>query len=235
MFSKTESRGTLVLLLLVLMGALASSISIHHLKSTKLDHVPDSLALASWVAEVGHSFTEKKTGQFSPRLQASTSKYRIAPFKKELRTSVLDKKAATTEKTTTPPKKEIVQDLNTATASSLQRVRGIGPSYSQRIVKYRTLLGGFSHEDQLGEVYGLKDETIKALLEQFTIQSSVQKFRINTDSIQLLAKHPYISYDLAKVIINYRAANGDIRSLVDFKNIRAVDDSTYIKLKPYLE
>ena len=53
-----------------------------------------------------------------------------------------------------------MSDLNTASAEDLQRVRGIGPTLSERIVKFRTRLGGFSENDQLKEVYGLTEEIV---------------------------------------------------------------------------
>src|SRR5690606_31569388 len=71
-----------------------------------------------------------------------------------------------------------IRDLNKATADELQQVKGIGPAYSERIVKYRDLLGGFIDQDQLNEVYGLKEETIEELNKYFSIQSPVQRFNI---------------------------------------------------------
>ncbi|MBL4735142.1 MAG: helix-hairpin-helix domain-containing protein, partial [Flavobacteriales bacterium] len=48
-------------------------------------------------------------------------------------------------------------ELNSASAGQLMDLKGIGPAFSNRIVKYRNWLGGFIRLDQLREVYGLKD------------------------------------------------------------------------------
>ncbi|MEO9872888.1 ComEA family DNA-binding protein [Ekhidna sp.] len=128
-----------------------------------------------------------------------------------------------------------ILDLNQASAEELRKVKGIGPAYSERIVKYRNMLGGFNDTTQLEEVYGLESGVISELLKNFAIQSSVSRFEINSDSIKSLVKHPYISYDLARVIINYRKVHGDINTAEEFRKIKAVDEYTFLRLKPYLE
>ncbi len=128
-----------------------------------------------------------------------------------------------------------IRDLNFATAEELQVVKGIGKAFSKRIVKYRDMLGGFSDSTQLNEVYGLPNETILELFKSFSIQSPVQRLELNNDSINVLASHPYISYDLARVIINYRSEHGDIESIEDLRKIKALDERTFMRIKPYLE
>ena len=133
------------------------------------------------------------------------------------------------------PKQEVVRfELNTATAEELQNVSGIGPVLSDRIVKYRDLLGGFHSTDQLKEVWGLKPEIIDKMLDQSDFEATVGQITVNTDSIKLLTKHPYINYNLARAIINYREVHGTYESLEDLMKIKVMDDSLYQKLSPYL-
>ena len=54
-----------------------------------------------------------------------------------------------------------VLDVNKATALDFQKVYGIGPVYSKRIVKFRAIFGGFVHMDQLQQVYGLDTIVVK--------------------------------------------------------------------------
>ncbi|MEM7297091.1 MAG: helix-hairpin-helix domain-containing protein, partial [Bacteroidota bacterium] len=81
----------------------------------------------------------------------------------------------------------------------------------------------------------LDEETIKALSKYFTVQSQPSRVDLNSDSAKNLAQHPYISYDLAWVLINYRKQNGDIKSLNDLRKVKALDTATLDKLRPYLD
>ncbi|MEQ6120568.1 helix-hairpin-helix domain-containing protein [Reichenbachiella sp. MALMAid0571] len=140
----------------------------------------------------------------------------------------------TTEKETV--KLIIRKNLNLATADSLTRIRGIGAVLSERIIKYRNSLGGFISTDQLSEVYGLKEEVIERIKEQYyTDTVQISKININADSITALARHPYISYSLAKIMIAYRDQHGDYNSIDELMNIKVMNDSLFIKLSPYLK
>src|SRR5665647_1059817 len=47
-------------------------------------------------------------------------------------------------------------DLNSADSLHLLEIPGIGPVFASRIIRYRTLLGGYYAVDQLREVYGMR-------------------------------------------------------------------------------
>lgn len=132
-------------------------------------------------------------------------------------------------------KKEVVRfNLNEATLEELQSVSGIGPVLSELIVKYRDLLGGFYSTDQLKEVWGLDEETIEKVINQSDFSGEVKQTPINTDSIKRLSSHPYINYNLARAIINYRQVHGAFQSLDELLEIKLMNDSLYQKLSPYL-
>ncbi len=63
-------------------------------------------------------------------------------------------------------------ELNSADTTELKKLRGIGSKLSQRIVKYRTKLGGFSSKEQLKAVYGLSEETYEAILPHVWVDST---------------------------------------------------------------
>jgi competence protein ComEA len=48
-------------------------------------------------------------------------------------------------------------DLNSATATQLDQLPGVGPVLAQRIVDYRTQHGGFRSVDELRQVSGIGD------------------------------------------------------------------------------
>ena len=126
-------------------------------------------------------------------------------------------------------------DLNTANVDSLVKIRGIGTVLSERIVKYRNGLGGFTSTDQLNEVYGLKPEVIELIQGRYFVESPlIKKTNLITDSIKVLSKHPYISYSLAKVIVAYKEQHGNYQRIEELKNIKIMTDSLFNKLNPYL-
>lgn len=126
-------------------------------------------------------------------------------------------------------------DLNQADAQTLQSIRGIGPVLSERIVKFRDRLGGFYTTEQLHDVYGLDSLVIEKLVDQSYIEANnLVKINLNTDSLKHLYQHPYIDYNLAKAIYNYRVQRGQLDSVAQIKSIKILNDSIYKKIYPYL-
>lgn len=128
-------------------------------------------------------------------------------------------------------------DLNQADSSQLILVRGIGPVFSKRIIKYRQLLGGYIKTEQLNEVYGLQEETLSHLKEVVYVDSlfEPQKIRINFTEWQDLIKHPYIQSDLANRILKVRSINGPYLDADDFIKRLGIDDSLGNRMVPYFE
>ncbi len=220
-FSKVEAKGTFILVILVILMLLSSKIANNYFRSGK-PIATDSLALAQWVQQVEASYSLKSAPVKQLYKESTTKISTSQPTKKT------DKPHRTVKKSVS------VRDLNKATPSDLQEIRGIGKVYSERIVKYRERLGGFASESQIGEVYGMDSTLVTAITNRFNIQSGVTSIPINSDSAKVLAKHPYISYDLAWLIINYRKQNGDISTISDLSLIKAIDDSLLQKLSPYI-
>jgi len=124
--------------------------------------------------------------------------------------------------------------INQATAGELEKIRGIGPTLSKRIIKYRDLLGGFHTNDQLNEVYGLDEEVLNEITQNITIDSIAPAININDTDQKSLAAHPYVNYALASAIINYRTVHGPFKEKKGLKEIKIVSDSLYNKLSPYI-
>ena len=60
-------------------------------------------------------------------------------------------------------------NINTASASDLEKLPGIGPSLAQRIVEYRDSHGPFASVDALTDVPGIGKAKLEALREQATV------------------------------------------------------------------
>ena len=136
----------------------------------------------------------------------------------------------------TSAKKHKLKDLNLASASELEEVKGIGIVLSNRIIKYKKLLGGYYDFAQLREVYGLSDEVIRRLETNFHLNhdDAITKININTAGFKELIRHPYINKMVTRKIINHRE-KGLFTSDQDLKRVKLVSDSTFVKLRPYIE
>ncbi len=64
-------------------------------------------------------------------------------------------------------------DLNTADPAALMRVSGIGSVLAERIVGYRTAIGGFIRRSQLTEIEGIGEELAARIMEAFHIEGEL--------------------------------------------------------------
>lgn len=128
-----------------------------------------------------------------------------------------------------------VVEINSADTSALIALPGIGSKLAFRITNFRDKLGGFHSVDQVKETYGLADSTFQKIKSYLNINAAgVRKFNINTASKDELKLHPYIKWNLANAIVEYRNQHGAFKSLAELKNIVLVDDATFEKISPYL-
>jgi len=112
-------------------------------------------------------------------------------------------------------------DLNKATVIQLQKVNGIGEVLSNRIITYRKKLGGYTSDIQLYNVYGMDPQTVIRTLNEFTVKTpkKINTMNLNNASASDLATIPGISFELAKIIWEYRVLRGGINSFSELENI----------------
>jgi|TARA_B110000027_G_scaffold102756_1_gene108767 competence protein ComEA len=126
-------------------------------------------------------------------------------------------------------------NLNLADSNELQILKGVGPVLASRAYKFRQALGGFYDLTQLAEVYNMPKITKDEIGKYYYLEENqTLKLNINTDSIIHLSKHPYINWNLAKSIINYRKVHGDYDAIKQITSIKIISDSLYQKIAPYL-
>ncbi len=160
----------------------------------------------------------------------------------QLSTDFQGKKKLFSQTTKNKPVKSIIPNrkffnINIVNAQQLQKIRGIGPVLSQRIVKYRNQLGGFIHKQQYEEIYGLSSEVCKQMKVHTFIdikKNSPRKININTASIKILLKHPYINLHCAKNIVQYRKEHGLFKNIEALKKVYHANDDWIKKIHPYL-
>ncbi|MCS5489752.1 ComEA family DNA-binding protein [Algoriphagus limi] len=122
-----------------------------------------------------------------------------------------------------------------ADSITLQIVPGIGPSLAGRIIKFEQALGGFFKPDQLLDVYGVKPEVANRVWEYFEFDGKIKsKVPINTIDVTELAKHPYVSYGQAKVLVAFRNQHGAFLGPEDLLKIKIFEKEWVDKLSPYL-
>lgn len=131
--------------------------------------------------------------------------------------------------------KDILIEINTAGIEEFKSLPGIGEKLAERIIKFRTGLGGFLNVSQLKEVYGIHDTTFNKFSHQLICNSKIIKIKINSSDKDELTVHPYISYRQAEFIIHYRRQNGNIKNLEDLNQTNFFTAEWLKKIKDYLD
>ena len=125
-------------------------------------------------------------------------------------------------------------DINTADTSQYISLPGIGNKLANRIISFREKLGGFYSVDQVGETYLLPDSTFQKIKSYLVLNSNaIKKININSASIDEMKSHPYIKYNIANAIYQYRQQHGKFNSIDDIKKIMTITDDFYNKTSPY--
>ncbi len=135
------------------------------------------------------------------------------------------------------PKEQALVELNSASAEQLKMVKGIGEKLSARIVKTRSIYGGFTAVEELKLVYGLSDENYERIITQVYVNPDLMSgLNVNQAVAKDLIKHPHIhSWDIVNLIINERKQGGNYADFEEFISRTNLADSIANNLKPYLK
>ncbi len=126
-------------------------------------------------------------------------------------------------------------DINTADTLAYIALPGIGSKLANRIIAFRDKLGGFYKVEQVAETFALPDSTFQKIKERLIITNTVvKKLNINSATVDDLKIHPYIRYQVANAIVQYRTQHGEFSTLNDLKKIMIITDEIYNKSVPYL-
>jgi DNA uptake protein ComE-like DNA-binding protein len=129
---------------------------------------------------------------------------------------------------------EIIE-INSADSAKLTRIRGIGPAFAMRIMRYRDRLGGFYSKEQLKEVFGVDDTKYAEIKNGIAVNGKhITKINVNTATFNQLRRFPYISFKQMNAILEYHTQHGDYESVDDMKNIAILDEGILRKIEPYL-
>jgi competence protein ComEA len=126
-------------------------------------------------------------------------------------------------------------DINQADTLAFISLPGIGSKLANRIVNFRDKLGGFYSVAQVGETFGLPDSTFQLIKPRLQCAPAViQKININTADVNRLKQHPYIRWNIANAIVQYRQQHGVFHSPEDLQQIVLIPPEVYQKIVAYV-
>ena len=127
-------------------------------------------------------------------------------------------------------------DINKATLKDFTAIEGVDEYISERIIKYRSKLQGFSFKEQLFEVWGLDEQMANKILSTFSIKNKpiIKKVNINTASFKEVLSNPYIDYELCIQIFDYKDEVAELQSISEIKNIEGFPIKKYNRIVLYL-
>lgn len=128
-----------------------------------------------------------------------------------------------------------VIDINGADTTAFISLPGIGSKLASRIVNFRDKLGGFYSVQQVGETFGLPDSTFQLIKPrlQYT-PAAIKKININTADAGTLKQHPYIRWNIANAIVQYRQQHGPFHTPEELQQIVLITPELYKKMEAYV-
>ncbi len=140
-------------------------------------------------------------------------------------------------------------DVNTATASQLTALNGIGENKAAAIVEYRRQHGDFGSVDELLNVPGIGEKILEGLRDQVTVGAPpvtaastgttheiTQDYNsglinINTATASQLTALNGIGETKAAAIVEYREQHGRFTSVDELLNVRGIGEKTLANIR----
>ena len=127
-------------------------------------------------------------------------------------------------------------DLNTVSFEELMKLEELDQVMARRILDYRRKLGGFLDDRQLYDVYGISKEQVKQLQSRYTVLSKpeIKRIDVNKANASDLSTVPFITFDIAREIVNYRTLHDGISDLDELLKIDGITTYKLDRIKLYL-
>jgi DNA uptake protein ComE-like DNA-binding protein len=219
-FNKTEHRGTVILMILLILLIMARL------------WIPDGLSEP--LPEVVFPEASVMTFLQAVKLAEDSANQAMASRRQQLpgynRTGNLPFPQRAQQE-----KAMLLIELNSTDTLELQQLRGIGPGFARRIIAFRDRLGGFFHKRQMLEVFGMDTARYNLISDNLTVNpDSIHKIPLNSVSMKELMRHPYFPYPLARKIMEYRYSQKTFKNLEEVKTATGLSDSLFRRMVVYL-
>ena len=127
-------------------------------------------------------------------------------------------------------------ELNNTDSISLIKLKGIGPVFASRIIKYRSLLGGFYNKNQLLEVYGFDSKLFEDIESNIYVdKAKIRRINLNNCDYKELIRHPYINKYNTEAILAYRKQVKEIGNANELFENKVIEKEIFLKIGPYLD
>ena len=134
-----------------------------------------------------------------------------------------------------PDPHEGLVEINSADSAALRTVVGIGAKTVVAIMEYRRLLGGFYSTAQIAELKCVTKENFERISKQIYCDSCViSKIDINFASASELERHPYMTREAIRKIVDTRKSKGGWSSVGQMIEDNIFKSEQAAALAPYL-
>lgn len=134
-----------------------------------------------------------------------------------------------------PDPHEGLVEINSADSAALRTVVGIGAKTVVAIMEYRRLLGGFYSTAQIAELKCVTKENFERISKQIYCDSCViSKIDINFASASELERHPYMTREAIRKIVDTRKSKGGWSSVGQMIEDNIFKPEQATALAPYL-
>ena len=240
-FSPAEKIAVLILLVIIVLSFMLN-VHLSNRSSAPMS-IPQNDSLIAAFERLQESLEDKKVVQKSYDYKTDKRSEKSRPREKDNKSTKRNHaknypekpQYIKQEKFTTPGS----ISLNETDTAQWKKVPGIGSAFSERIVKYGNMLGGYISINQLKEVYGFSDELFDAVVpfireEDFDIANCV-KININQLEFKEILAHPYIDYEQTKAIVNLRRRTGNITSTNQLAMLDEFSSEDIERITPYID
>ena len=123
-------------------------------------------------------------------------------------------------------------DINTASISEFEALKGIGPVLAARIVGFREKQGGFVRVQDLLGVYGVKDSLLQTLAPYLRLEEGrVPKSNLNQASVLQLVQKAGLQVVVAQAVVRWRQQNGAFATFDELENFEGLSAASMAALR----